>query len=48
MPLTLRPFKLGPAVYAHLADYEVFEEGELAWTPRPFLRASEHSVDGSR
>jgi hypothetical protein len=26
--LTLRPIKLGPPVYAHLADYEVLEDGQ--------------------
>jgi hypothetical protein len=27
MSLTLRPLTIGPPVYAHLADYEVMEDG---------------------
>jgi hypothetical protein len=26
--LTLRPSKIGPPVYAHLADYDVLEDGQ--------------------
>jgi hypothetical protein len=29
MPLTLRRLHIGPAVYAHLADYQVLEDGSV-------------------
>jgi hypothetical protein len=34
--LTLRPSKLGPPVYAHLADYEMMDDGQASRLLRRF------------